>query len=54
MCSAVYLAYCGVFVTNDEGQWKALRTVADLISRDVDVLMYNEFKSRLFGLIIGQ
>lgn len=53
MFSAVYLAYCKVFVTNDDGQRKALSTVAYMIGRDMDVLMYNEFKDRLFGLSVG-
>lgn len=50
MYSAVYLPYCSVFVTNDEGQQKALGSVADLMGLDVDVLMYPDFKNRLFGI----
>jgi hypothetical protein len=50
MFSAVYLPYCRVFVTRDEGQWKALAAVADLTGREMDILTYGEFKARLFGL----
>jgi len=37
-------------VTNDEGQWKALTAVADLMGREMDILMYDDFKMKLFGL----
>jgi hypothetical protein len=50
MYSAVYLPYCRVFVTNDDGQQKALGSVAELMGLGVDVLMYVDFKNRLFGL----
>lgn len=50
MYSAVYLPYCRAFVTNDEGQWKALAAVADLMGREMDILMYDDFKKQLFGL----
>ena len=36
--------------TNDEGQWKALTAVADLMGREMDILMYDDFKKKLFGL----
>ena len=49
MFSAVYLAYCRVFVTNDEGQFKALNEVAELLDRDVAILMYDDFKRGLLG-----
>ena len=48
--SAMYLPYCTVFVTNDDGQWKALRTVAKMIGRQMDILLYSEFKEKLFGI----
>ena len=54
MFSAVYLPYCKVFVTNDDGQCKALRSVAEMIGRDMDVLMYSEFKDSLFGLTAAE
>ena len=50
MFSATYLPYCGVFVTNDEGQWKALRGTGEMIGRVTAVLMYPAFKARLFGI----
>lgn len=50
MFSSVYLPYCGVFVTNDEGQWKALTAVAGLMGREMDILMYDDFKKKLFCL----
>jgi hypothetical protein len=50
MFSAVYLPYCRVFVTRDKGQWKALKSVADLMGREMDILMYDDFKAMLFGL----
>ena len=50
MFSAVYLAYCSAFVTRDEGQWKALTAVAELIGRETAILLYDDFKARLFGL----
>lgn len=50
MFSAVYLAYCKVFVTDDDGQCKAMKVVADLTCLDVTVLMYDQFKSGLIGL----
>ena len=53
MFSAAYLPYCKVFVTNDEGQRKALKSVAEMIGREMDVLMYSEFKDRLFGLSVA-
>jgi hypothetical protein len=48
--SSVYLSYCRVFVTNDDGQCKALKAVAELMGREVEILMYEEFKAKLFGL----
>lgn len=54
MFSAAYLPYCKVFVTNDEAQCKALKSVAEMIGRDMDVLMYSEFKDRLFGLSVAE
>jgi len=50
MFSAVYLPYCEVFVTNDGGQCKALRSVAEMIGGKTDVLVYSEFEDKLFGL----
>lgn len=50
MFSAVYLPYCRFFVTNDEGQCKALRAVAELMDGEMEILMYAEFKAKLFGL----
>lgn len=50
MFSAVYLPYCKVFVTNDEGQLKALTAVAELMRREISIVMYDDFKSGLFGL----
>lgn len=48
--SATYLPYCTVFVTNDDGQRKALRTVAKMIGRRMDILLYSDFKGKLFGI----
>jgi hypothetical protein len=53
MFSAVYLAYCKLFVTNDEGQCKALKAVADMIGKDTEVVLYSQFKAKLFGLTVG-
>jgi len=50
MFSAVYLAYCRVFVTNDEGQCRALKSVAQLMGVDVSLQLYADFKADLFGL----
>jgi hypothetical protein len=50
MFSAVYLPYCKIFVTDDDGQCKAMKVVADLTGIDTAVLMYEEFKSGLVGL----
>lgn len=50
MFSAVYLPYCGAFVTNDPGQWKALTAVANLAACEAEILMYADFKARLLGL----
>lgn len=50
MLSAVYLPYCKIYVTNDEGQYKALNTVAELMGLEVSVLMYDDFKRQVFGL----
>lgn len=50
MFSATYLPYCKVFVTNDDGQRKALRTVAEMIGRQMDILLFSEFKEKLFGI----
>ena len=47
MFSAVYLPYCKFFVANDEGQRKALTAVAGLMVREIDVLMYDDFKNKL-------
>ena len=52
MFSAAYLPYCKVFVTRDEGQWKALTAVAELMRREMEILMYNDFKAKLFGLSV--
>jgi len=48
--SSVYLVYCQVFVTNDAGQYKALKAVAQLIALEMEILKYDEFKATLFGL----
>jgi hypothetical protein len=53
MFSAVYLPYCKIFVTNDAGQWKALTAVVGLLGREMEVLMYGDFKAKLFGLSVG-
>ena len=50
MFSAVYLAYCKVFVTDDDGHCKAMKVVADLTGLDTAVLTYEEFRSGLVGL----
>jgi hypothetical protein len=50
MFSAVYLAYCKVFVTNDAGHCKAMKTVADLAGLDTAVRMYDEFRAELVGM----
>jgi hypothetical protein len=50
MFSAVYTPYCAVFVTNDEGQCKAITEVARLAGLDPSVVMYPAFKESLFGL----
>jgi hypothetical protein len=50
MFSAVYLPYCVVFVTNDPGQWKALKAVADLMPCETEIRMYEDLKANLFGL----
>ncbi len=50
MFSGVYLAYCKVFVTNDDGHCKAMKVVAELTGLDTEVLMYDEFRARLVGL----
>ena len=50
MLSAVYLPYCKTYATNDEGQYKALTAVAQLMGADVAVVMYGDFKKQLFGL----
>ena len=50
MYSAVFLPYCKLFVTNDEGQCKALTAITELLGLDVSVVMYGEFKGRLYGL----
>ena len=52
MFSAAYLSYCKVFVTRDEGQWKALTAVAELMGREVEILMCDAFKAKLFGLAV--
>jgi hypothetical protein len=48
--SAVYLPYCKSYVTNDEGQNKALNAVAELMEADISVVLYEDFTDRLFGL----
>ena len=48
--SAAYLPYCRIFLTNDPGQWKALTAVAELMEREMEILMYEDFKAKLFGL----
>ena len=50
MFSAVFLPYSKIFVTRDEGQNKALTAVAKLMELETSVVMYEEFKSNLFGL----
>jgi len=50
LLSAVYLPYCKTYATNDEGQYKALTAVAQLMGADVAVVMYGDFKKQLFGL----
>ena len=50
MFSAVYLPYCREFVTNDPGQWKALTAVAELMNREMPILMYDEFRAGLIGI----
>jgi hypothetical protein len=42
-----------VFVTNDEGQSKALRSIGEMIGRETDVLLYPDFKARLLGIGVG-
>ena len=51
--SATYLPYCQVFVTNDDGQCKALRTVAEMIGLQMDILLYSDFKEKLFGISVA-
>ena len=50
MFSAVYLPYCAIFVTRDEGQYKALTAVAKLGGLKASVMMYEDFKESLFAL----
>jgi hypothetical protein len=50
MFSSVFLPYCRVFVTKDEGQYKALKAVADLTGLQTTIMMYPDFKSGLTGL----
>jgi len=50
MFSAVFMPYCRVFVTNDDGQYKALREVAKLAGLDTSIMMYGDFKMGLIGL----
>jgi hypothetical protein len=50
MLSAVYLPYCRTYVTNDEGQCKALNAVAALMAAEVSVVLYEDFRKQLFGL----
>ena len=50
MFSSLFLPYCRVFVTNDEGQYKALKAVADLTGLETTIMMYPDFKSGLIGL----
>ena len=50
MFSAVFLPYCKLFVTNDEGQYKALKMVADLSGLETTILMSEDFK-RSLGLV---
>ena len=50
MFSATYLPYCRVFVTDDDGQLKALRNVGEMIRLETDVLLYAHFKAKLFGI----
>lgn len=52
MFSAVYLSYCGVFVTNDRGQCKGLTAVAYLMPWQVSVVLYSDFRSQLIRLPI--
>ncbi len=50
MLSAVYLPYCSAFVTNDNGQWRALKEVSALAHLSASVLRYSEFRSRALAL----
>jgi hypothetical protein len=50
MFSAVFLPYCKIFVTRDEGQHKALSEVAKMTGLETTILMYDDFKNRLYGL----
>lgn len=51
MFSAAYLPYCGVFVTQDAGQYNALFRVAELMGLETtSVLTYTTFRDRLFAL----
>ena len=48
---AVYLEHCDCFVTDDEGQFKALRVIRALACRrspKARVMRYRQFRSRLF------
>ena len=50
MYSAIYLPYCAVFVTNDDGHCKAMKVVAQETELNTTILLYDEFKSGLIGL----
>ncbi len=52
MFSAVYLAYCSVFVTSDDGQCKALTAVSELAALEASIVMYRDFRNELVGLSI--
>jgi hypothetical protein len=45
--SAAYLPYCDRFVTDDAGQYKALRLVADEARLPTDVCTYTDFRRGL-------
>lgn len=50
MYSSVYLSYCDFFITNDDGQLKALKEVAKLAGLSASVSSYAAFTGDLFVL----
>lgn len=48
--SAVFLPHCDIFVTNDDGQCKALKIIRSLAGLETSILMYEDFKMGLIGL----